>query len=71
METAMGKMQAMLSVEEAPQQQTDSGAPSFTAEMLDKCWPAPVVLPDGQSPRRVFGCMTEPCRNKIHRRVKH
>lgn len=46
-------------------------APAFTAEALDACWPAPVVLPSGHEPRRVFGCMTEPCRNKIHRRVKH
>lgn len=67
----MDKMQEMMSVEEAAPQQSESSSPSFTAEMLDKCWPAPVVLPAGQSPRRVFGCMTEPCRNKIHRRVKH
>ncbi|MGB8337850.1 MAG: hypothetical protein WCD07_03525 [Burkholderiales bacterium] len=65
------KMMEMEAVEEVVSQQAESFEPSYTADMLDKCWPAPVVLPSGSAPRRVFGCMTEPCRNKIHRRVKH
>ncbi|MEY4730003.1 MAG: hypothetical protein RL020_1161 [Pseudomonadota bacterium] len=66
----MSKMMEMEVTEEVVAQ-SENFAPSYTAEMLDQCWPAPVVLPAGAQPRRVFGCMTEPCRNKIHRRVKH
>ncbi len=66
----MSKMNEM-EVSEEVVMKNESFDVSYTAEMLDKCWPAPVVLPSGSEPRRVFGCMTEPCRNKMHRRVKH
>jgi hypothetical protein len=70
MESQMSKMNEMEMSEEIVIK-ANNFDPAYSAEMLDKCWPAPVVLPAGAQPRRVFGCMTEPCRNKIHRRVKH